>query len=79
MVRARRPKAAQLTYNQGDGLFRFEVLKQAELNAEALLVTLRENVIGGKQVSVKLDEYELTVMIQKLFECLLNLQARRQP
>lgn len=73
---ARRPKAAHLTYNQGDGVFRFEVVKRA--HDEALLVTLREIKLDARPVSISLNEHEVTVMISKLFECLLNLQARRQ-
>lgn len=75
MVRGRRPKAVFLAYNQGDGVFHFEVVSRDD--REVLLVSLRENKLDGKIARVALDEHEATVLISKLFEGLLNLQARQ--
>jgi hypothetical protein len=72
----RRPKAVNTAYNQGDSVLRFEIVPHED--HEALLMTVRELKLDGKIVAVRLNEHELTVTISKLFECLTNLQARRQ-
>lgn len=71
-----RPRATRIAYNQGEGVFHFEVKQQSD-KTEMLFLTLRENRLNGKIACVSLNEQEVTVMISKLFDCLMNLQARR--
>jgi hypothetical protein len=77
MTPGRRPKAARVVYDQGDCMFTFQIVPIED--REVLRMTLAHKQFGGSSITTaQLTEPELIVTISKLFEMLINLQARNR-